>query len=157
MDRLSNPRATRILGHHRLEAGILVRSLSEDAVARGFDSRSTSYRITESYDVQSAQEGAYVQDSWTGLGDRLTLTLGGRLDRFEETREIRVLPRASLTWEVSEKTKLLAAFEEYAQFPGFEELFGREGNPDLRAERAAHYLLGVEHSLGTSARHTIRI
>jgi hypothetical protein len=144
--------ATRNWGHHRLEAGILVRSLSENAVAREFDRRRASYRLTESYDVGSAQEGAYVQDTWTGLGDRLTLTLGGRLDRFEKTRETEVLPRASLTWEVTGRTKLLAAFGEHAQFPGFERLFGRHGNPELRAERATHYLVGVEHALGTGAR-----
>jgi len=144
--------ATRIFGRHRLEAGILVRSLSEDAVSRGFDGRSASYRITESYDVRSAQESAYVQDSWTGLGGRLTLTMGGRLDRFEQTRETRAQPRASLTWEVSGRTKLLAAFGEYAQFSGFEQLFGRHGNPELRAERATHYLLGVEHGVGASTR-----
>jgi hypothetical protein len=144
--------ATRIFGHHRLEAGVLFRGLSESAVAREFDRQPASYRLTESYDARSAQQGAYVQDIWTGLGDRLTLTLGGRLDRFQETRETRVLPRASLTWAISGRTRLLAAVGEYAQFPGFEQLFGRHGNPDLRAERATHYVLGVEHSLGTSAR-----
>ena len=93
-----------------------------------------------------------MQDSWTGLRDGLTLTLGGRLDRFEETSETRVLPRASLLWQLSKGTKLLAAFGKHAQFPGFEQLFGRQGNPDLRAERSTQYLLGVEHDLGTGIR-----
>lgn len=144
--------ATRVSGSHRLEAGVLLRSLSEDAVAREFGGRTASYRVTESYDARSAQAGAYVQDSWTRSGGRLSLTLGARLDRFEETGETRVLPRASLTWDVSGKTRLLAAFGEHAQFPGFEPLFGRHGNPDLRAERSTHALLGVERSLGTSTR-----
>ena len=75
--------------------------------------------------------------------------LGGRLDRFEETRETRCCPRASLAWASPGSTKLLAAFGEYAQFPAFEQLFGRHGNPDLRAERATHSLFGIEHSLGS--------
>lgn len=144
--------ATRILGPHRLDGGVWFRRLSEDAVTRSFDGGSGSYRVTESYDVTSRQEGAYLQDTWTGLRDRLTLTVGGRLDRFEETGESRALPRASLTWMASKSTRVLAAFGRYAQFPGFEDLFGRQGSLDLKAERATQYLFGVERALGADIR-----
>jgi hypothetical protein len=144
--------ATRVVGHHRLETGIHFRGLSEDAAAQAFDGASGSYVSTESYDVRSAQTGAWVQDTWTAPGNRLTVTLGGRLDHFEATHESRVLPRASLAWPLTGRTRLLAAFGEYAQFPDFEPLFGRRGNPELRAERATHYLLGIEHGLGANTR-----
>jgi hypothetical protein len=144
--------ATRILGPHRLEAGFLLRRLSEDAVERAFDRRRGSYHLTESYDARSAQEGAHVQDTWTGLRNRLTLTVGARLDAFEETGEARVLPRASLTWALSARSKVVAAFGQYAQFPSFQELLGSQGNPDLEAGRSTHFLLGAEQSLGQSTR-----
>jgi TonB dependent receptor/Carboxypeptidase regulatory-like domain/TonB-dependent Receptor Plug Domain len=144
--------ATRIYRSHRIEGGLLFRSLAEDSVTRGFDSRLGLYPITESYDVSSAESAAYVQDTWTGLGERLTATVGGRMQRFEKTSETRALPRASLTWRALPNTKVLAAFGNYAQFPAFEQLFGRQGNPDLNAERSTHYLLGVEHNLGASTR-----
>jgi outer membrane cobalamin receptor len=107
---------------------------------------------TEDYDVRSVESGAYLQDTWTGPGDRVAVTIGGRLDRFEQTQETRVLPRASLTWGLSGSTKVLAAFGMYAQFPAFDQLFGRYANPRLRAERATHALVAVEHSLGSSTR-----
>jgi TonB dependent receptor/CarboxypepD_reg-like domain/TonB-dependent Receptor Plug Domain len=144
--------AARVFGRHRLEAGLLVRSLSEEAVAREFVSRAGSWVTTEDYDARSAEGGVFVQDTWTGLGDRLTLTLGGRLERFEETSETRVLPRASLAWGVSGKTRLLAAFGSYSQFPAFGQLYGRHGNPELDAERATQALVAVEHNLGASTR-----
>jgi hypothetical protein len=142
----------RVFGGHRLEAGLLVRRLEENALAREFVSRAGSFVTAEDYDARSTEGGVFVQDSWTGLDGRLTLTVGGRLDRFEETRETRVLPRASLSWGVSEKTRLLAAFGSYAQFPAFEQLFGEHGNPELHAERATQALVAVEHNLGASTR-----
>ena len=144
--------ATHALGRHRLQVGVLLRGLSEDAVSRDFDHASASYRVTESYDVTSAHAGAYGQDTWTGFGEHLTLTLGGRVERFLETRETRVEPRASLTWALSSRTRVLGVVGEYSQFPSFESLFGRQGNPELRAERSRHYVLGVEHGLGKSTR-----
>lgn len=144
--------ATRALGRHRLQGGILVRGLSGDLVSRDFDHTVASYRVTASYDVSSAEAGAYVQDTWTGFGDHLTLTLGGRVERFFENRETRVEPRASLTWAPSSRTRVLGAVGEYSQFPSFESLFGRQGNPELRAERSRHYVLGVEHGLGKGTR-----
>jgi outer membrane cobalamin receptor len=143
---------TRVRGSHRLEAGFVLRSLAEEAVARDFDRLRGSYALTESYDAQAAQGGAHLQDTWTGLHDRLSVTVGARLDAYGETGETRVLPRASLTWALSGRTRLLAAFGRYAQFPTFQELLGRQGNPSLEAGRSTHYLLGAERSLGRSAR-----
>jgi outer membrane cobalamin receptor len=47
--------------------------------------------------------------------------------------------------------QLQAAFGRYAQFPDFEQLFGRGGNPDLGAEDATHALVALETRLGTDA------
>jgi hypothetical protein len=143
---------TRVLGAHRVEAGVLLRHLSEDTVARTFDRRLSSYQLTESYDVASPQVGAHLQDTWTGLRDRLSVTAGARLDSFSETGEVHVLPRASLTWGLTGRSRLLAAFGRYAQFPAFHELHGRRANPDLEASRSTHALVGAEHSLGSSTR-----
>jgi outer membrane cobalamin receptor len=144
--------ATHALGRHRVQVGFLLRSLSEDVVSRDFDHAGASYRVTESYDASSAQVAAYLQDTWTGFGEHLTLTLGGRAERFSETGETRVEPRASLTWALSSQTRVLGAVGEYSQFPSFESLFGRQGNPELRAERSRHYVLSVEQGLGKNTR-----
>jgi Carboxypeptidase regulatory-like domain/TonB-dependent Receptor Plug Domain len=144
--------ATHALGRHRLQVGFLLRSLAEDVVSRDFDHAGASYRVTESYDASSAQVGAYLQDTWTGFDEHLTLTVGGRAERFSESGETRVEPRASLTWALSSQTRVLGAVGEYSQFPSFESLFGRQGNPELRAERSRHYVLSVEQGLGKNTR-----
>jgi outer membrane cobalamin receptor len=142
--------AARVLGRHRVEAGLLLRQLSEDAVARDRDR--AGYRVTAQYDADALQGGGYVQDTWTTAGNRLSLTAGLRLDAFAETDETRVLPRAALTWEVTRGTRLFAGFGSYAQFPRFEDLYGGHGNPELRSESAVHWSLGLERSLGASTR-----
>jgi hypothetical protein len=101
-----------------------------------------------SQDTSDGELSAYAQDSWTGLDERLTLSLGGRVDRFGATGETRALPRASVRWDVSGGTRLLAAFGQYAQFPDFQQLHGRGGNADLRAEDATHAVIGLEKRLG---------
>jgi hypothetical protein len=134
-------------GRHRIAAGVLVRSLAEDATARAFDGAARAYRVTEDYDAASGQAGGYLQETWTGAGDRVSVTAGLRLDHFARTGETRVLPRGAFTLGLSGSTRLLGGYGEYAQFPGFEELLGRNGNPDLEAERAAHYSLALEQGL----------
>ena len=137
--------AMRALGSHRLEAGVTFRRLSEDVLVREFVRKpSAKYRIVSSQDTRDHESGVYVQDTWTTRDERRALVLGGRLDRYAATGETRALPRAALRWDVSENLRLLAAHGRYAQFPDFQQLFGRGGNPGLRAERATHSLVGLE-------------
>ena len=44
------------------------------------------------------------------------------------------------------------AFGDYAQFPSFEALHGQYGNPDLDAERSRHFTLALEQGLGERTR-----
>jgi outer membrane cobalamin receptor len=82
----------------------------------------------------------------------VSVTVGGRLDYFAETGEERVLPRASAQVVLASRTRLLAAFGNYAQFPSFEALHGQYGNPDLDAERSRHFTLAFEQGLGERTR-----
>jgi hypothetical protein len=144
--------ATRFFGRHRLEGGLLVRRLAERVTARDFDRGLGAYRITEGYDANGVQAGAYVQDTWTLAGDRVSLTAGARLDRFDETDDTKLLPRASATVQLDAATRLLAGFGRYTQFPRFDQLFGRHGNPDLLPQGATHLSLGLERSLTATTR-----
>jgi hypothetical protein len=144
--------ATRVIGRHRLEGGVLLRRVSEDAISRDFDRAASAYRVTAQYDAGGFQGGAYLQDTWTAAGDLFSLTAGLRLDAFAETDEARLLPRAALTWKATEKTRLFAGYGRYAQFPRFEHLYGEHGNPELRSESATHWSVGVEQALGPLTR-----
>ena len=137
------------LGAHRLEGGLVYRWLDERATARDFNGR--AYLVTEDYDAKSGQWGGYLQDTLTA-GSRLSLTLGGRFDHWDETGESRVSPRAAASFVISSRTRMTAAYGDYAQFPGFAQLYGRNGNPDLEAERSRHFVLGLEQRVGTHTR-----
>lgn len=142
----------RVLGPHRLEGGVLLRALGEQAAAHEFDGPQRSYRLTEDYDASTVQWGGYLQDTWSGLAGRLTLTLGARFDRFGETGEERLLPRASASFALGARVKAMAAFGDYAQFPTFAQLHGRHGGSALEAERSRHFTVGLERRLGERAR-----
>ena len=137
------------LGAHRLEGGLVYRWLDERATARDFNGR--AYLVTEDYDAKSGQWGGYVQDTLTA-GSRLSLTLGGRFDHWDETGESRVSPRAAASFVIGPRTRMTAGYGDYAQFPAFAQLYGRHGNPDLEAERSRHFVLGLEQRVGTHTR-----
>ena len=137
------------LGAHRLEGGLVYRWLDERATARDFNGR--TYLVTEDYDAKSGQWGGYLQDTLTA-GSRLSLTLGGRFDHWDETGESRVSPRAAASLVIGPRTRMTAAYGDYAQFPGFAQLYGRHGNPDLEAERSRHFTLGLEQRVGAHTR-----
>ena len=137
------------LGAHRLEGGLVYRWLDERATARDFNGR--AYLVTEDYDAKSGQWGGYLQDTVTA-GSRLSLTLGGRFDHWDETGESRVSPRAAASFVIGPRTRMTAGYGDYAQFPAFAQLYGRHGNPDLEAERSRHFVLGLEQRVGTHTR-----
>jgi outer membrane cobalamin receptor len=139
----------RAVGAHRLEGGLLFRWLDERATARDFNGR--TYLVTEDYDAKGAQWGGYLQDTLT-VGSRVSLTLGGRFDRWDETGESRVSPRAAASFVIGPHTRMTAGYGDYAQFPAFAQLYGRNGNPGLDAERSRHFTLGLEQRLGAHTR-----
>jgi hypothetical protein len=143
--------AARALGAHRIEAGLLLRHLGERAVSRDSDAARRTI-VLQDYDAGAAQWGGYLQDTWAPGNGRVSVTVGGRFDSFAETGETRFLPRASAQVALAERTRLLAAFGDYAQFPAFEALYGQHGNPDLDAERARHFTLALEQGLGEHTR-----
>ena len=144
--------ATRVIGPHRVEGGLVLRQLSEDATARDFVPAASAYRVTAQYDADALQGGGYLQDTWTTAGDRFSLTAGVRIDGFQQTDETRVLPRAALTWKVAGGTRLFAGFGRHAQFPRFEQLLGEQGNPELHSQSASHFSFGVDQALGATTR-----
>jgi hypothetical protein len=155
-DRLSSARsqwglradAGRALGSHRLETGFVVRRLVDDVLVREFMRRPAAYRVVSSQETSGGELGAYAQDTWTGRDERMSVTLGARVDHFGATGETNVLPRGSARFDVSSGVRLMAALGRYAQFPDYQQLHGRGGNKDLRAEDATHATVGVEKSLG---------
>jgi outer membrane cobalamin receptor len=101
--------------------------------------------------------GAYVQDRivW---GDRVFLTLGGRVER-NDSFGTRAVPRAAVAWRLrggEASTTLKASAGTGIKEPSFFESFGvsffAQGNPDLKAERSRTFDVGIEQRWGGQLR-----
>lgn len=99
---------------------------------------------------------AFVQDK-VSFGDRLYLQPGVRFDYYKIIDRAYVAPRLSASYAVDPLTTLRAAFGIYYQSPGYEKLLDRQTFFDLtspeitnlEAERATHYVFGMERLLTT--------
>ena len=142
---------------HRLELGFLSRNIMADVLDRRYN-----YSLQQFVDFDHAsgsywQHAAYLQDRWSIRGDRLTAIFGGRVDTTGLTGEILVHPRVSLEWRWGAGNKLDAGWGVFSQFPEVLPVLGRNGNRNLPAEIARHYVLGYERLLSSNSRVRIEI
>lgn len=101
--------------------------------------------------VRHARAHVWGQDR-IALGDRVWIQPGLRLDHYELIDKLYISPRIDASMAIDPLTTLRAAYGHYYQSPGYEKLIDRQlffdlTSPDvqdLRAERAVHYVLGLE-------------
>lgn len=87
--------------------------------------------------------GAYVEDAWKPL-EPLTLTLGARYDRLQDTGEDQVSPRAGVAWRADPETTMRLAYGQQFQFPTEDQLLPGVGNPALQAAFSKDYVAGID-------------
>ena len=142
---------------HRIDAGLYIRSLNVDSFDQFFDFFSGTLRNRGSFNESGTEQAYYVQDTWTSERLGLSLTGGGRLEHSGTTGETLFSPRGSVAWSIHKDWKVRAAAGRYYQFPAFDQLFGRVGNPRLKAEAATHYNASVERRFGSSMRFLVEV
>ncbi|MCA1575586.1 MAG: TonB-dependent receptor [Acidobacteria bacterium] len=138
-------------GSHRIEAGIYIRSLRVDTFSRRFDFFARKLDVN-GFNRRGAEQAYYAQETWSNERTGLSLTGGVRLEHSGTTGETLLSPRTSFSWAISDKWRIRAAAGRYYQFPDFEQMFGRLGNPGLRAERSTHYNASIERLFGDRIR-----
>ena len=136
----------------RLEIGGQGRWLSESGLERTYDYAQNRFLAQQNYSGHGAQPSAYGQSSWSLGGKRLSITAGMRLDHFTFTGENAVLPRLGANVSITHRLGLSLGFGQYAQYPAWSFLLGEFQNPQLKAERSAHYVAGLEYQLGERIR-----
>jgi outer membrane receptor for ferrienterochelin and colicin len=105
----------------------------------------------------SFKSGAYVQDLWQ-VSPQLALQPGVRWDYSSFVDQHLLSPRLSLLWEPNMLTRVRFAAGLYGQFPSYETLQGEGFRVSLQnikalgihAERATHFLAGVERKLNVA-------
>ena len=91
--------------------------------------------------------GFYLWDK-VKLTKPLTADMGLRYEYLDLTEEGVITPRLSLSYSLNERTSLKAGWGVYSQFVMDPYWFDDEnGNPDLTAQKARHYILGFERKL----------
>jgi hypothetical protein len=142
---------------HKIEAGLYIRSVSVNSFNQSFDFFSGTLRNRGSFDEQGTEQAYYAQDTWTSERLGLSLTGAGRLEHSSTTGETLLSPRASMLWSIDTNWKVRAAAGRYNQFPEFEQMFGRLGNPNLQSESATHYTASLERSFGDRMRLLVEV
>jgi hypothetical protein len=140
---------------NKLEAGYFARRLSQDSERSRFQFATQQFVTADSFSQFAWQPGAYAQHTITRADSRFAFTYGGRFDRLSVTGQSVWMPRASVASSPVRNTRVTLAFGQYAQFPAFFQMFGEFGNPSLRAERATHYTVQVEHLINDKTRFRI--
>ena len=88
----------------------------------------------------------YLQDRIT-LTDWSSLKLGTRFSHFNQTSDITIDPRTSLSIQIPNGVKLRAAWGIYHQNPTPAQILPKWGNPDVYASKATHYVLELERDI----------
>ena len=109
------------------------------------------------YDEHSSAGSAYGQIR-IGLGSRLTVTPGSRVDHWSLTDETTVSPWINAELRLGEQTRLRFGSGVYRQFPGLDQVHGLQGGGRLlRPERALHLDAGVERTLPHQTRLLLNV
>lgn len=135
-----------------IEAGAQVQWQQRDLVDRLFET-SVRSRTVDTFDASVTRTSAYVQTRWTPAGalSRLTITPGVRVDQssiWSTTGSPWVLGELRITRSL----RVRGGGGVYRQVPGVEQSAGSRGGLDLVPERAVHADIGVEQTIGSSAR-----
>jgi hypothetical protein len=102
------------------------------------------------HDADATLSSAHGQIRWTGA--RAGVSAGARVDHWSLTRDTRTSPWLQGELRLRGTLTVRGGTGIYRQFPAVPEVTGMHGAATLRPERAYHADLGLEQSIGTSAR-----
>lgn len=141
-----------IASWNRIEAGYFARRLGETALRRRSTGTILGFQTSDTFASSAWQPGGYAQNTVTVLDSRVALTYAVRFDRFSTTGETVWMPRASAALSPFKGNRITFGYGRYSQFPEFMDLYGEFGNPSLHAERATHYVFGIEQLINEKTR-----
>ncbi len=105
----------------------------------------------EPFKLSSNRYSAYIQDTWT-LDDsaRVNWNYGGRIQYWDVNKEVLFSPRTQFSYAPKAKNDIIltAAAGLYMQAPFYREMRNLDGeiNLDLKAQKSAHFVLGLNYA-----------
>jgi hypothetical protein len=106
----------------------------------------------EPFDLSSNRFSAFFQDTWHIGGDSgiVSINYGARIQYWDVNKEWVVSPRAQFSFRPALKRDIVftAASGLYQQPPFYREMRNQSGqvNLDLRAQKSAHFLVGMDYA-----------
>jgi len=153
--------AARVDARHQLTSSLEVEAGTEIDVFRESRRRqrpsgATTFRVVNDYAGDATRVGAYGTARWS-VFPGFTLLPGVRFDRWSLTGQSTTSPWVQAEWRMARATQVRAAAGLYQQFPQFEQVIGAWGMVGLARERAMHVDVGVEQTIGQSARVQVTV
>ncbi|MBL8173363.1 MAG: TonB-dependent receptor [Bryobacterales bacterium] len=105
-------------------------------------------------DFRAYQQGAYFQAT-RPLAPKLSLTWGGRLDRYPFIGKSRFSPRLGLSYRITDKLSWRGTYGTYFQQPFFLFLSAFDENRGLNPFRAGHVVTGFTYIASSTLRFTV--
>jgi hypothetical protein len=137
------------------DGGAQVQRQHRDLFERQLGPRGASV-LVKSHDGDAQLTSGYVTAGWS-RGTRVALYAGARVDRWSLTDDTTASPWLQGEVRLSRSLKLRGGTGIYRQFPGFEEAAGLQAGSGLEPERAYHADLGVEQTIGATARWQVTL
>lgn len=134
-----------------VEFGAEARRIRADGFSDYYNDPVTRTRV-EGYRGTELLGGGYAQQSWSGWGRRVNLSVGARWDARRGGDGAAVSPQASAAFLPWRSTRLQVSWGQYAQFPEVTALDALYGGSRLRPERATHLAAALEQRLGAATR-----
>lgn len=143
--------------HAVVEFGGDVQQLSaSNRIARQISNGGSVVALND-YGDRSSAASAYAQVR-IGLGSRLTMTPGSRVDHWSPTATTTASPWINAEWRLAERTRLRGGSGVYRQFPTLDQVHGLQGGGSaLHPERAVHLDAGIEQTLPHQTRLLLNV
>lgn len=92
---------------------------------------------------------AYFKDT-ASLSETVKATVGARLQRYNITGDLKLDPRLSLSYALSDESSLRLAWGLYSQSPEPYQVLEPWGNSELKSRSAVHFIAEAERQIGNS-------
>ncbi|MBI4652032.1 TonB-dependent receptor, partial [Candidatus Desantisbacteria bacterium] len=103
-------------------------------------------------------EGYFLQNTLKFFDTALTIRYGGITERFSIVHDRVISPRINLGYKLNDNYLLKLAWGHYYQFPiNLISTNKDSGNPNLKPERADHYIVGTEHLFNANTMSRVEI
>jgi hypothetical protein len=112
------------------------------------------FRLDEQ--TTSHQTAAYLQGT-RSISDRLSVTIGGRLDHYGYLEAIRVTPRAAVDYQLATRLSVRGSWGRYVQQPFSLFVAAYPENRRLTPFEADHYVAGIQYTTRAAVRVTAEV